>query len=175
MGIYYFEKPLMFQKKKPIPIYNNEEEVIGEITKAAAQIAFSKKQDIYTYHASNNTENASVTLEIGWLGTEGATVVFHNLEDSSTIAFQEELGNMEEALSISGEWEGSSKKILISQITKEDPLVIYADDKEIAKIDQTNDKMKKFISIETADKDPSLPVSLFILCYFIQKLLKEEF
>lgn len=168
MHTYYFEKPFLLQQEKPLLVYDSNQTCIGKITKSATQIAFSKNQNVYTYYAYN-TDKASITLEIDWLETEGATVVFHNLEDDTTIAFKE-ANNRNETLSVLGSW-SHTQKLKINQTSPYDPIIIKLNEEPLATIIAKKDAL---ISIEIEDTAPPLPLSFFFLVYFIQKLLQES-
>ncbi|WP_088840488.1 hypothetical protein [Listeria sp. ILCC797] len=168
MSRFYYEKPLYVAKNRPIEVKNEKDESIGQLVKLASKIAFSKNHDIFAYTSTMDQELGSITLEIGWLGKDGASIVYHDKQNKKAISFVEkDLPNYPlHIISTDGEF-----PIEIIQKQKDAPIIILFHGQESAVITENeNDVTFDFLSDNT-----NIPDNFFFLGYFIQKLMKEEF
>ncbi|EMG27251.1 hypothetical protein X560_2201 [Listeria fleischmannii 1991] len=168
MPKFYYKKSLYVAKNKPVEVKNEQEEIIGHLVKLASKIAFSKSHDIFAYKSVENEELGSITLEIGWLGKDGASVVYHDKIHKKEISFEEkDLPNYPlHIISTDAEF-----PIEIIQKVPESPITILFHGQESAIITETENNVEfEFLSDNT-----NIPDNFFFLSYFIQKLIKEEF
>ncbi|WP_163654476.1 hypothetical protein [Listeria sp. PSOL-1] len=170
MNSYFFEKPKHFRKNQPITILDEQSEPVGEIIKQASGIIFSKNNNIFS---SQTKDLATVTLEIGWLGRDGASVIYHDKENHQHIIF-EEISDHQNSRHITTK--ATDFPIDFIQKAPDDEYLLFFHNRKSASLHQfLNTEGKTFIKIDIFDENTNVPDSLFFLLYFIQKLFKTEF
>ncbi len=167
MSRFYYEKPLYATKNRPIEVKNEKDEIIGQLVKLASKITFSKNHDIFAHNSATDQELGSITLEIGWLGEDGVSIVYHDKQNNKAISFVEkDLPNYPlHIISTDAEF-----PIEIIRKQKDVPIIILFHGQESAVILEN----KKMVEFEFLSDNTNIPDHFFFLVYFIQKLMNEE-
>ncbi|CAM4102912.1 hypothetical protein LIBO111022_05095 [Listeria booriae] len=172
MPSFHFQKPLVLRKSNPIEVKNENEEIIGRIEKISSRISFQNNQPLYSYsNEVTHQELATLTIEIGWLGEDGSSVVYHNSDPNYDISFKE-VPNSKHSLHIKGVHE--QHRIDIIQTEEKGLIKILLDHADIAHIDIDKSLSGSAVMIEY-NETPTLPSAFFLLSFFIIRLIKEEF
>ncbi|MBC1474730.1 hypothetical protein HB852_08895 [Listeria grandensis] len=172
MPSFHFQKPLVIRKNNPIEVKNEKEEIIGNIEKISSRISFQNNHPLYSY--SNDTtqkELATLTIEIGWLGEDGSSVVYHNLDPSFDISFKE-IPSSDHHLHIRANQK--DHRIDIIQTETKSIVKILINHTDISHISIDKSMSGSAVLIEYREDSP-LPPAFFLLSFFIIKLIKEEF
>ncbi|EUJ47910.1 hypothetical protein [Paenilisteria rocourtiae] len=172
MPSFHFQKPLVLRKGNPIEVKNENEEIIGTIEKISSRISFQNNQPLYSYSIDETKqESATLTIEIGWLGEDGSSVVYHNIEPNFDISLKEIAGS-DHSLHIRGLKE--DHRIDIIQPEPKGFIKVLVDHTDTCHIIIDRSLSGSAVSIEYQEND-YLPPAFFLLTSFIVRLIKEEF
>ncbi|AQY51908.1 hypothetical protein PWEIH_02961 [Listeria weihenstephanensis FSL R9-0317] len=172
MPSFHFQKPLVIRKNNPIEIQNEKEELVGTIEKISSRISFQNNNPLYSYtNEAVHKELATLTVEIGWLGEDGSSVVYHNIEPHFDMSFKE-IPSSNHSLHIKGMKE--DHRIDIIQSEAKGPIKILLDHTDTCHIAVDKSLSGSAVSIEYQETE-ILPPAFFLLSFFIIKLIKEEF
>ncbi|KGL45886.1 hypothetical protein DUK53_15965 [Listeria sp. SHR_NRA_18] len=172
MPSFHFQKPLVLRKSNPIEVKNENDEHVGTIEKISSRISFQNNHPLYSYsNDETKKELATLTIEIGWLGEDGSSVVYHNIQPSFDISLKE-ITSSDHSLHIRGLKQ--DHRIDIIQPEAKGTIKILLDHTDICHIAIDKSLSGSAVTIEYQENE-ILPPAFFLLSFFIVRLIKEEF